>query len=71
MHRTRVILENKHYQILKELAGKEKKSMSQILREMIDSYAEKKDIFSLSSIAGIIEDLDSAGEDHDRYIYRI
>jgi hypothetical protein len=38
---------------------------------MIDSYAEKKDIFSLSSIAGIIEDLDASGEDHDRCIYRI
>ncbi len=70
MHRTQITLEDKHYEFLKEISTKEKKSMSRILREIIELYSEKKDIFSITSIAGIGEDPEVDGSDHDRWIYR-
>jgi len=70
MHRTQVMLEEKQYQYLKELSSRENKSISQVLREIIDSHSEKKGIFSLSSIAGIGEDREAYGRDHDRWLYR-
>lgn len=70
MHRTQIMLGDKHYKFLKELSCKEKKSMSQILREIIEIYSEKKEVFSIKSIAGIGEDPEVDGSKHDRWIYR-
>jgi len=70
MHRTQVMLEEKHYQFLKKLSEQGNKSISQILREIIDSYAAKTGAFSLSSIAGIAEDHEAYGRDHDRWLYK-
>lgn len=70
MHRTQVIFEEKHYQFLKKLSEQGNKSISQILRERIDSYAAKTTVFSLSSIAGIAEDHEAYGRDHDRWLYK-
>jgi len=70
MHRTQITLGDKHYEFLKELSSKENKSMSQILREIIEIYSEKKEIFSIKSIAGIGEDPEVSGSEHDRWIYK-
>ena len=70
MHRTQVILEDKQYQFLKKVSEKEKKSISQLLREIVKKYSEKTDVFSVSSIAGIAEDTEIYGKDHDKWLYR-
>lgn len=69
MHRTQVILEDKHYEFLKELSNRENKSISKTLRSIIDDYSEKTGVFSLSSIAGIGKDPDARGKDHDKVLY--
>ncbi len=70
MHRTQVILEEKHYEFLKKVSKERKKSISQILREIIESYSEKTEVFSLSSIEGIAEDSEVFGRDHDKWLYK-
>lgn len=69
MHRTQVMLEEKHYEYLKKISQEEKKSISQVLREIIESYSRKSKVYSLSSIAGIAEDAEAYGRDHDRWLY--
>ena len=69
MYRTHVLLEEKQYEFLKKLSEKKGKSISQVLREIIDNYTKKSDIYSLSSLAGILEDAESDGRDHDKWIY--
>ena len=69
MHRTQVIIDDKHYAFLKKKAEQEEKSISQILRELLDNYTKKSNIYSLSSLAGILEDEECSGKDHDKWIY--
>ncbi len=69
MHRTQVMIDDKHYAFLKKKSEQEKKSISQILREILDSYTKKSDIYSLSSLAGIAEDTECYGRDHDKWLY--
>jgi len=70
MHRTQVLFEEKQYNLLKELSERGKKSISQVLRDILDSYASKTGAFSLSSIEGIAEDREAYGKDHDKWLYR-
>ncbi len=70
MHRTQVILEEKQYEYLKKISEQEKKSISQVLREIIEGYSKKSKIYSLSSIAGIVEDSEAYGKDHDKWLYK-
>ncbi len=69
MHRSQIIFEERHYNLLKNLAEREGKSISQVLREMVDSYMQKTGIFSINQIEGIAEDESAYGEDHDRWLY--
>ena len=69
MHRTQVLLEDRQYAFLKKLSQQQNKSMSQVLREIIDSYSSRSGTYSLSLLAGILEDPGSDGRDHDRWIY--
>jgi predicted DNA-binding ribbon-helix-helix protein len=69
MHRTQIIFEERHYSLLKTLAEKESKSISQVLREMVDSYTQKTGVFSINQIEGIAEDTSAYGEDHDKWLY--
>lgn len=69
MHRTQVMIDEKHYAFLKKKSEEEKKSISQILREILDSYSKKSDVYSLSSISGIAEDAEAYGRDHDKWLY--
>lgn len=69
MHRTQVIIDDKHYAFLKKKAEQEKKSISQVLREIIDSYSRKSDVYPLLSVSGIAEDTECYGKDHDKWLY--
>jgi predicted DNA-binding protein len=70
MHRTQIILENKQYQLLKKLSEEKNKSISQVVREIIESYSKKTGVFSLSDMAGIAEDSETYGRDHDKWLYK-
>lgn len=69
MHRTQIIIDEKHYAFLKKKSEQEKKSISQILREIIESYSRKSDVYSLLSVSGIGEDSKCYGKDHDKWLY--
>ena len=69
MHRTQVLLEDKHYEFLKKLSEEEHKSISQVLREIIDAFSKKSKVYSLSSLSGIAEDHEAYGKDHDKWLY--
>ncbi len=70
MHRTQILLEEKQYEFLKKLSREKAKSISQVLRELIESYSKKSNIYSFSSIAGIAEDSEAYGKDHDKWLYK-
>lgn len=70
MYRTQLILEEKHYEFLKKLSEQEKKSISKVLREILDNYSKGSKIFSLTSISGIAEDAEAYGRDHDKWLYK-
>lgn len=63
------MLEEKHYEYLKKISEQEKKSISQVLREIIENYSKKSKVYSLLSIAGIAEDSEAYGRDHDKWLY--
>lgn len=69
MHRTQVLLDERHYAFLKKKSEMENKSISQVLREILDKYARRSKAYSLSSIAGIAEDTECYGRDHDKWLY--
>lgn len=73
-HRTQISLEDWQYQMLLEESRKTKKSLSQIIRDMVsEKFARargknKKD--SIFDIIGIGEgDGSSVARDHDKYLY--
>jgi predicted DNA-binding ribbon-helix-helix protein len=70
VHRTQILLEEKQYEFLKKLSREKAKSISQVLREIIESYSKKSNIYSFSSIAGIAEDSEAYGKDHDKWLYK-
>lgn len=69
MHGTQILLEEKQYEFLKKLAEEKKKSISQILREIIENFSKKSAVYSISSISGIADDSEAYGRDHDKQIF--
>ena len=69
MYRTQIMLEEKQYEFLKRLSQGKKKSMSRVLREILDSYSKKTKNFPLMSISGIGDDPFVSGRDHDKWLY--
>ncbi len=69
MHRTQVIIDDKHYAFLKEKAKQERKSISQVLREIIESYSRSRISTSFCLFSGIAEDTECYGKDHDKWLY--
>jgi hypothetical protein len=75
MRRTNVVLEEWQYQYLKERAAREGKSLSALLRELIEAAARPSDksikddpIFEIVGMfRGGREDV---AEKHDEYLYR-
>lgn len=70
MHRTQVMLKEQQYLMLKAIAERKKKSIAQVLRDIVDAYSEKQGTFAFSSLEGIAEDTVVYGKDHDRVLYR-
>ena len=72
MHRTQILLEDWQYQALKAAAERQERSISSLVREAVAGMLRKKQrpaANRLAEIAGIGEDRDSSGRDHDRVLY--
>lgn len=72
MHRTQLLLEDKQYELLKQRATEEGKSLSRLLREIIDQVLDgKKKRHSFRELAGIAKGPGGfSGRDHDKILYR-
>ena len=72
MQRTQVLLDDWQYEALKARAQREGRSMSDLLREMLDSHLGKSATRGprLADIRGVSDDREAQGRDHDRFLYR-
>ena len=70
-HRTQVLLEQWQYGALKRMAEGEGVSLSDMLRQILTSHlrppASRR--IGLQAIAGIGQDPEANGKDHDRWLY--
>ena len=71
LHRTQLMLEDWHYEYLKNAAEREGKSLSEMLRDILSKYIDERGtaLKHLSEIAGIGADDEASGRDHDRWLY--
>lgn len=70
MHRTQIILEDWQYQALRARAEHERRSISDLVREILRSaLAQPPQRGRLDEIEGIGEDPAAYGRDHDRFLY--
>ena len=71
LHRTQLMLEEWHYEYLKNAAEREGKSLSEILRDILSKYIDERDSAQshLREIAGIGADEEASGRDHDKWLY--
>lgn len=72
MHRTQIQLDDGQYELLKAMAEREGKSLSQLVREAVSAYIRKRSRRTkvrLSDIEGIGEDSEASGREHDRFLY--
>jgi plasmid stability protein len=70
MHRTQIILEDWQHQALQARAAQEGRSMSDLVRELIDKGLQTSSARSaLDAVAGIGEDPAAHGRDHDAFLY--
>ena len=70
-HRTQVLLEEWQYGTLKRMAEGEGGRLSDMLRQILTSHlrpstSRRK---GLQAIAGIGQDQEASGKDHDRWLY--
>lgn len=71
LHRTQLMLEEWHYRYLKNVAEREDKSLSGILRDILSKHIDEHDSTRsrLKEIAGIGADEEASGRDHDKWLY--
>ena len=73
MHRTQILLEEWQYEMLKAKAESERKSMSEILREVVTtalgSRRRPASQRALATVAGIVNEPGASGRDHDEVLY--
>lgn len=72
MHRTQLLIEDWHYQRLKARAEREGRSLSDLMREILDQQLQSPSSPAgegLRAIEGLGADPDVAGRDHDRVLY--
>jgi hypothetical protein len=72
MHRTQVLFEERQYRFLHSLAKREGKSLSALLREIVDKHinSQPQSTDPLSEILGMAEGEPAPiGRDHDKYLY--
>jgi metal-responsive CopG/Arc/MetJ family transcriptional regulator len=65
------MLEQWHYEYLKNAAEQEGKSLSEILRDILSKYINESDSTrsQLKEIAGIGTDEEASGREHDKWLY--
>lgn len=71
MHRTQILLEDWQYQTLRSRAEQEGRSISDLVREILQTALAKspRRKRKLDTISGIGEDAVAYGKDHDRFLY--
>jgi plasmid stability protein len=71
MQRTQILLDDWQYQALKARAQREGRSMSELLRQMLDAHLKKSGARAprLADIRAVGEDRTARGRDHDRFLY--
>ncbi len=72
MHRTQINLEDLQYQALRARAEQEGRSISDLVREILQADLAKSPLRKRKRewIAGIGEDAEACGKDHDRFLYK-
>ncbi|MBI3045814.1 MAG: ribbon-helix-helix protein, CopG family [Betaproteobacteria bacterium] len=71
MQRTQILLDDWQYQALKARAQREGRSMSDLLRQILDAHLGKAAARTprLADIRAVGEDRTARGRDHDRFLY--
>jgi plasmid stability protein len=71
MQRTQILLDDWQYQALKARAQREGRSMSELLRQILDESLRKSTPRTprLAEIRAVGEDRGARGRDHDRFLY--
>ena len=71
MRRTQIMLEDWQYEALKAQAERQGRSMSELLREMLDASLGKEPARApgLEDIRGIGADSKASGRRHDEFLY--
>ena len=72
MHRTQINLEEWQYESLKVWAERQSRSLSDLVREAVTEYlADEQEPAgtSLAALAGVGDDPEGTGQDHDRFLY--
>lgn len=70
MHRTQLLLEDWQYELLRQRAEREQKSLSRLVRELLDqALNSKKKKHSVRELAGIGSDPGFSVRDHDQVLY--
>jgi len=71
MQRTQIMLEDWQYETLKAQAERRGRSMSELLREMLDASLGKEPSLTpgLEDIRGIGADRKASGRRHDEFLY--
>ena len=73
MHRTQILLEQWMYETLRARAERERRSMSDLIRELLGKSlagsGDQQPVNRLDAMEGIGEDAGACGEDHDRILY--
>ncbi len=73
LHRTQVLLERWQYERLKKLAEQEGASLSEMVRRLLAPHlrprSRRPTRAALARIAGLGEDAEISGRDHDRALY--
>ena len=68
MIRTQLMLDERHHRTLKRLSRERGKSISALVREMLDSSLAAEQP-RLGRLAGILDDAPEVAREHDRLIY--
>jgi hypothetical protein len=72
MHKTQVVLEDWQYEALQTLAEQERRSISDLVREMLTRYLignHEMALQRLAAMEGIGADAQASGEDHNAFLY--
>lgn len=71
MHRTQILLDDWQYAALKARAQCEGRSMSELLRDLLNAElgAPGSPAGDLAAVEGVGEDRSAYGRDHDRFLY--